>query len=451
MEEPDHRFNVRASCPLFGEDRNHIMSFEGQTDKHCSIEAAEIIIEIITAKQWTFLEESLRLLRAHELAIHPITVPSALSHLSTKSHLWNLLLDTTDDLARWLALQNSDWQWFIDLKEESSETAGETNDVDRISWNRKCKEIALLPNQYQNLTATGRKKMLTTISSNPISLDEPFLRWVLDQRSRGERTRALKTLIRLETLERKMARDLAKEVVCPNIYSQQGTLCWQRHKIALPGALIDLSEDKKMKPDKFLLSTISPHEVFDHINLDHDEICRQVMTDPALSELGEAIVTSIHHQRDEMWIERLARFWLKHYPRFNTQQFHLPTLLGLLDRDQFAKLLSILITLKDAYFIEKLTLFVKNTIPYASGQVSKLLITELILVSQNNLTRTDMKWLKELLPIIVWRLDPRSHMQLAKLWPEANLHYSPLQKEWELFRVQLEKRFELFNYIADSK
>ncbi|NND06460.1 MAG: hypothetical protein HKN87_08765 [Saprospiraceae bacterium] len=426
-------------------------AFHGKIENHCSVEVATLIVEIIRGRQWLFVEEVLRLLKAHKLTLHPISLPTALHGLAKKHQLWHLLCETTDEIASWLAKQDSNWSWFVEITDAPDPEKSTGNEVTWILWRRAIHKFIILPEVFLKLPASQQKKLWSSISSKPKSTDEPWLRWALKHRPAKEKNQALQALARLNTPERQSLRDLARETICTNIFSSQGDLHWQRHEVNLPKPFKILSRGNHAKTDVFLLSTLSPAEMFAHLKLDADEICRQIMTDASLKELGEAIIISAQYTPDSAWIELLILFWLKHYPRFNTQHLDLLNLLPLLDLDQFSKMLTNLLSLKDEYFIEKLSLYFKHSIPYVSQQLSTLLINEILFISQNNLSRTDTKWLKELLQVLVWRVDPRSHRQLAKLWPEANLHYSPLHKSFEVFRNLLEKRFDLFAYISGLK
>ncbi len=170
--------------------------------------SSEIIVEALRFKDWRLVKEAFRILKNQKKRLHPWCVPAILDHLKTKADFLPHLRNIMGERASWLAEQNDEWTWWLDLHATDSNRLLSKDLLPWIRWhrsNRNDVESAIL-----RLEDRERKSLLSEMAENPIVSDVTIARPLLSSRSVIERSSAWEILLKSDTEERKALLDQVK-------------------------------------------------------------------------------------------------------------------------------------------------------------------------------------------------------------------------------------------------
>ncbi len=424
-----------------------------ESSSFCPYPAALKIMALISTNQQDLFREALLLLNAHQLHLHPAAIPPALTYCQKKYTLWKHLIRVCGERADWLAAKNPQFSWYFSAKNKSidQDNPQGLNLRELFLWLRSQQQEEYVA-VFDRLSSAQQKKMFDHIRHHLYPSDEAICRKWLKGRSSDMKKKAYLALLTLDTRESKDTLDFLLPAINNHIQISQGMI-----SINVPELLNELHPHLDQSPltvDEELLPKILSIVAVESLipdKLEHHEACRQLLTKPTLLLLALGITESVIVHRSETWIKALGTFWQKHYPLLSTSQIPARRLYGAADSDFFISTISEILKDPDDYWIEKLAIVTSDNKHYLSRKLSDMLAELLLFHVQQGLNRTDIKLLKDLLPVVAKRMDPRASLALRKLWPDQGMYYSKLNKDMVRFRKILENRYELFSYIAGLK
>jgi Family of unknown function (DUF5691) len=175
----------------------------GETLPACSAKAAEIVRRLLVAQRTEMLREALDRLRLARLRVPHALLPAALDVQRTQ--LRPAVAAVLGERGPWLAAQNPNWAWAVATRgSEDDETAWEEGALgERISTLRRVRGrdqalgLAWVEDVWKSEKADARVAMVKALETGLSPGDEPFLERALDDRSVKVREAAAALLSRL--------------------------------------------------------------------------------------------------------------------------------------------------------------------------------------------------------------------------------------------------------------
>ena len=269
---------------------------------------------------------------------------------------------------------------------------------------------------------------------------------------------ALDHLLLLPTSEHRQAVDEFAMAFCTANLVLKSNRLILKNELELPEALpfdietVGLYESRFANPIYRILSVPTFSTLFGHLKMRPDSVCQQLMMEESLERMAQAAIYSCSKSTLSPVHSELVTDWIALYPDGNTVPLDMTPLLKRLDSNMVDMILQqILADDQDDYTIERMSLITRDIQCYLSPSLSSKLCKYIIDLVNHGCSHTDKKNLKECLPNLGKRLDPKSLLLLKKIWPDDALYYSDLSKPLISLRETLEARYELFLYISGSK
>lgn len=420
----------------------------------CNSDLLPLVKECLQYKDWTILEEILRILISQKKLMHPSVVPLLLDQTEDLYHLHPLLYSTLGKRACWLSALRPAWRWYEEMQLDTFENVQQDYQLVWMLFQLKNDRKTLLQG-LSTMSEKDRLPVLESLGANPLPHHEPIARHFLHSRSSKERYWAGLILLKLDTPERTNTSGQLRQYFEEHLVNQENQ--WS---IALPkspekifdNAIVKILSENKDKSNPFLeIAGLFPPEIMlDHLDLPQREIIEKLATEKKLLDLYQTILNSASiFPTNSNWAENLILDWIKSYPEGNRAKVSLINLLGKLPYDKIQNTIRLVLQSDHSYFLEKLNVLVTGIDHYIKKDLSEALIEKVFLHLDHRLSRLDIQHLITALPHLQYLLDPRAYHSVVNRWREADYHQQKLVDVlWE-FRTIMKQRQQILTTIIN--
>ncbi|MCB0667933.1 MAG: hypothetical protein KDC80_19035 [Saprospiraceae bacterium] len=415
-----------------------------------SIEVVPFLKESLIFKDWTLLEEILRLLVSQKKLVPPTALPLLLDRGKDLIHLHRFMLLTMGKRATWLAAQRDQWQWYIDMQSPDLTVIHSENQLYWLKAHLHT-DMEEVQKSITKFSKNVRESLLQYIFETPRTHHEPIARYFAKSPTQKEKYLAQLILLKLPTAERNAAQEDLKKLFIENLELKKGEITFK-----IPEYQSDLFDSKLTKKifgsDLFsALAIFFPPDLYcAHLGLEKKEIIRQLMADENLRSLYQLFLDgAANFTKDSTWGELLILEWIELYPEGNTTEVSLIHLLEKLTYASVQKVLRSALHKDNQFFMEKMTILTSGIEHYLKKDLSEALIQRIFQHIDHRLSRTDTNNLILALPHLQYLADPRSYHTLVSQWREVDGYQQKLEEALWDFRNIMQQRQKILNTIIN--
>ncbi len=458
----DHFWKAQVLLLALKKGASEMTSFEGDilhlapTDQepYCVYGAGLQIREALVNKDWQRVTEAFVLLRTLKRLLHPVALPTALTHLKEQYSIWHLWRDIAPSRSLWMAHHNPAWKWWADLHQDSHDVT-----LHRLIW-MSIHGRTVPTAEVLSVEADTWHRFLKFLESHVSLTNYDLMQHLYDEaRSRKIRQKALARLLMARAPQVTDELDVFIPAFAQlNISAKQGHVeiledfIFPDFELSFDVSGLDMFTTSLPSATHRILALGTLDQLFGHLELTQDEIFKQLLVNDKLEHLAQSTIFSLASRLSVEAGYEMCEAWMDLYPEGNAVNLHLDGLFQRLNSQQVEKLVRHILKMEyDEYQIEKLSLLLRSIQCYLSHVISKRICKVLLEAVDRGIHQTDKRNIKECLPNLKYRLDPKALLTIKKIWPDDALYYSDLQKPFWDFRNTLEQRYELFLYISGSK
>lgn len=419
------------------------------------VDIVPLIQECVVYKDWTLIEEILRIIKSQKKIIHPMSLPLLLDETQSRSSLHQLMVDTFGKRSMWLAGMQKKWQWWVEIQQNNPD---KVNPENQLAWILLHYHTNYKPDQksWKQLGDKDRKALLKYMVDHPNNKNEDIFRLCLSSRSNQEKYLAGKGLLRLQQNEWS---DLGKQLQIffeKNIKISKGKLAVNVDEKTAENFFhhdfikIFRKEKKDRNPFFELLKFYPPDFIFEHLAIRQEEIIDLLFLKcKNLPFLQSVIKSAANFSRNSNWSDTILAHWIKYFPSENTTEIDLVPILESLSYENTQNCIENLLKEKNEYFLEKLAIVVSGLEHYIKKDFSSRIIIRLFQLISQRLSRTDTNHLLFILPHLQYLVDPRIYPTLTTHWQDIDYHQQKLGDALWDFRSIIKLRQQIMNTIIN--